>query len=589
MMFSFGVPPSRGGFQSCRLAGIGRLSLLALLASSAACSDAGSMPLTQEDPSGIILSLDELNLAAGDTARIRAVIVNSSGAPIASPSAGAAKVTTPRITWQSSNPVVADVSQSGLVLAKQSGSTVLTASSGNLKRQSTVKVTGASRTVVVSPRLDTLAVAETKQFSASVLNNGGNPTGDDVEWESTNEAVASVDQFGSVVARAIGVALIVVQGGGGADTATVVVEAAQQATSPTALTVASVTLTPSSAEIPVGLSAQFTASVRDADNNIVTGKTVTWSSSNTAVATVNTSGVVTAKASGLANVVATVDGVQGKAAVAVPKQSAGSGSGAARPNEPSGFTRWAEHDFSCIPGASGCSLVAGHASNSLDSNYSIVNDGSAPNGIGRALRIRYPDGLKDGSSPGRFFVRDQSSSSAATPLREWYVSMWILLEGSDWETPPANLKLWYNGIGKMGEANKGGSIHLNRGGGANTLASAYGTRFTARPCPTCTIKNYSDNLVGDQKVYEVGRWHHVEFYGSLSTPGREDGVYRMWVDGRLVNERLNVQNQHPDDWTTGFYEFHWAPVWGGACSSGCPKVRDDHMRLAHLYISGIRQ
>jgi hypothetical protein len=91
----------------------------------------------------------------------------------------------------------------------------------------------------------------------------------------------------------------------------------------------------------------------------------------------------------------------------------------------------------------------------------------------------------------------------------------------------------------------------------------------------------------DVAPVRVGQWYHLEFYGRASTPGREDGELALWVNGTLVERLTDVQNQDADDWDTGFFEFHWAPVWGGSCGSdGCPKTRADQMRIGPLYVSG---
>lgn len=257
------------------------------------------------------------------------------------------------------------------------------------------------------------------------------------------------------------------------------------------------------------------------------------------------------------------------------------------PNEPAGFTRWAEHDFTELP--NGALSHAGLATTSYGGNYQIVDDATASEG--KALRIRYGKGHRDGTSPGRFFVFDKGGSSASTALREWYISLWVMLEEhpeGGWEAPPNELKLWYSGFGRRGRGNGGGAVSFSHGGPVNTIATGFRSRANARASATSVITVQQDNRGAGRHIFP-GRWHHVEFHGTLSTPGQSNGTYRMWVDGVLVNEQTAVQNQHPDDWKNGFFEFHWSPVWGGKCSSGCPKKRDDFMRLGHLYISGIRQ
>ncbi len=81
--------------------------------------------------------------------------------------------------------------------------------------------------------------------------------------------------------------------------------------------VASVTVSPATASVPAGQTLQLTATLRDASGNILTGRTVTWTSSNTSVATVSSSGLVTALAAGPATITATSEGQSGTAAITV--------------------------------------------------------------------------------------------------------------------------------------------------------------------------------------------------------------------------------------------------------------------------------
>lgn len=72
---------------------------------------------------------------------------------------------------------------------------------------------------------------------------------------------------------------------------------------------ATVTVTPTSPTLSSpGATQQMTATARDASNNAISGVTFTWTSSNTAVATVSSSGLVTTVASGTATITATAPG-----------------------------------------------------------------------------------------------------------------------------------------------------------------------------------------------------------------------------------------------------------------------------------------
>src|SRR5947208_1084964 len=81
--------------------------------------------------------------------------------------------------------------------------------------------------------------------------------------------------------------------------------------------VASVTVSPASASVPAGQTVQLSATLRDANGNILTGRSVTWASNNTSVATVTGTGLVTGKVAGSATITATSEGQNGTAAITV--------------------------------------------------------------------------------------------------------------------------------------------------------------------------------------------------------------------------------------------------------------------------------
>jgi acid phosphatase type 7 len=88
-------------------------------------------------------------------------------------------------------------------------------------------------------------------------------------------------------------------------------------TTVTALAVASVTVSPSTASVTIEGTKQLTAVARDASGNTLSGLTLTWTSSNPAVATVSSTGLVKGVALGSATVTAATGGKSGSAAIAV--------------------------------------------------------------------------------------------------------------------------------------------------------------------------------------------------------------------------------------------------------------------------------
>lgn len=127
-------------------------------------------------------------------------------------------------------------------------------------------------------------------------------------WASSNPAVATVGSGGLVTGLAPGSALITATSEGVSGSATVTV------TPPPVVTV-QVTL--AAATIPSGGTTQASAALRDAAGNTLSGRVITWVSSNQAIATVTASGLITGVAQGDATITATSEGVSGAATVTV--------------------------------------------------------------------------------------------------------------------------------------------------------------------------------------------------------------------------------------------------------------------------------
>jgi len=81
--------------------------------------------------------------------------------------------------------------------------------------------------------------------------------------------------------------------------------------------VASVTVSPATASLTVGATTQLTATPKDANGTALSGRVVTWATSNAAIATVSASGLVRGAAAGSATITATSEGKSGTAAMTV--------------------------------------------------------------------------------------------------------------------------------------------------------------------------------------------------------------------------------------------------------------------------------
>lgn len=159
-----------------------------------------------------------------------------------------------------------------------------------------VPVTGVS----VTPASISVTVGQTSPLTATV--SPANASNQMVSWSSSNPTAAAVNASGLVTGLAAGNATITAtttDGGFTADSV-VTVQAGQT------VSVTGVTVSPATASVNVGATLPLGATVSPTN---ATNKSVVWSSSNSAAATVNSSGVVTGVAAGSATITATtVDG-----------------------------------------------------------------------------------------------------------------------------------------------------------------------------------------------------------------------------------------------------------------------------------------
>ena len=152
-----------------------------------------------------------------------------------------------------------------------------------------------------------LIVGANTQASATLKDASGNVlTGRTVSWSTNSVDVATVTPAGLVTAVAAGSVAITATSEGQSGSAGVTV---------TPVPVASVSVSLAASTLTVGATTQATATLKDANGNVLTGRGVIWASSNTTVATVSTSGVVTAVSAGTASITASSEGQSGSVGV----------------------------------------------------------------------------------------------------------------------------------------------------------------------------------------------------------------------------------------------------------------------------------
>ena len=280
------------------------IALVAAVALVKGCGDGDSPTVPPPEPIRpttitVVPTTAELT-ALGTTVQLTAEVRDQNGGVMAG-------VT---ITWTSSDASVATVDASGLVTAEGNGMATITATAGTATGSAVVTVTQSVVLVEVSPPATELtALGETVQLAAEAFDANGQVVGGaEVSWTSSDSSVAAVDASGLVTAEGNGMATITATAGTATGSAVVTVTQS----------VVLVEVSPPATELTaLGETVQLAAEAFDANGQVVGGAEVSWTSSDSSVAAVDASGLVTAEGNGMATITATAGTATGSAVVTV--------------------------------------------------------------------------------------------------------------------------------------------------------------------------------------------------------------------------------------------------------------------------------
>ena len=277
-----------------------------ITARSGSVSSGIDVSVMQSAGSIVIVPMEVTLMSLGATVHLRATVLDGNGQPVA----GAV------VIWQSGDESVATVNAQGLVTAVGNGVARITATSGSVSSGIDVSVMQSASSIVIEPQMATImSIGETVQLMATVLDGNGQPVaGAVVRWQSSDEAVAVVSAEGLVTAVRNGTAHIMARSG----------SASQGIDVSVMQSAGSIVIEPDEATLmSLGATVQLTATVLDGNSQPIDGAVVTWQSSDEAVATVSSQGLVTAVSNGVARITATSGGASSGVDVTV-MQSAGS-------------------------------------------------------------------------------------------------------------------------------------------------------------------------------------------------------------------------------------------------------------------------
>lgn len=455
-----------------------------------------------------------------------------------------------KVEWSSLDPAVAVVSGEGVVRAVGYGTARIVARAGDVADTVSVTVAGSPSSQVarveIMPAADTLdALGSKVQFTARAYGEDGSVlSGARITWTSLHPDIATVDNMGIVTAKAVGAALIVAAAPccGKADTARAVVRQL----------VASVSLNPTSRSIEVGASYRLEATAKDAGGNVVPDAQFSWTSSNSSVATVDATGLVTGIAAGSATITVTSNGKSASAQITVTGGggnggSGGSGGTAGLVNEcsrPQSGWIWCDDfdqdrlgqyfEYDSRGGrfvrATGVG-VGGSGAMRARFNAGDVNAGSLKLAFGRT-----PDSYfrpVDGGTANyreiywRFYLRNEPGWTGGGGDK---LARAVVFAGSNW-SEALIAHVWSGGAGNN-------YLVLDPASGTDTQGNVRTTKYN-----DFANLRWLGAQVGKTPLFDaahVGQWYCVEARVRVNDPGQSNGVFELWINGNLEARATNL-------------------------------------------------
>jgi uncharacterized protein YjdB len=179
-----------------------------------------------------------------------------------------------------------------------------------------LKTTADACTISVAPATLALPVNSASSIVGTAFDCDGNSIRNKkISYSSSNTAVATVTTEGSVIAVGVGGASVSAVADGKSASVQVTV---------TPETAANVTITPSTLTLRRTNTRQLTATARNNQNTLITGRTFRWGSSNSSIVSVDQHGLLTALTPGTVVISAEADQTSGSATVTVTEIPIGS-------------------------------------------------------------------------------------------------------------------------------------------------------------------------------------------------------------------------------------------------------------------------
>jgi uncharacterized protein YjdB len=276
----------------------------------AGCGGGSSHTNTQNNGTRTLVSItvtganSATSLAAGTTLQLAAQGTYSDGT---------SSSLTSQVTWTTSDSTMAAASTSGLLTSFKAGSVTVTATQGSVSGKMNLSVTQATLSSISVLGAGSLSAGSTLQLSAqgTYTDKSTQSITSQATWLSSDATVASVNASGLVTALKAGSVTISASMNSVSGNAGVTVTAAT-------VVLTAINVGTPSPSLAAGNTEQLTATGVYSDNSTqALTSQVTWSSSDTTVASVSAAGVLTAVKAGSVTLTATLGAVSGAGSVSV--------------------------------------------------------------------------------------------------------------------------------------------------------------------------------------------------------------------------------------------------------------------------------
>ena len=238
-------------------------------------------------------------LLRGAVVQLTARTLDDSGTPLLGRS----------VFWTTSDSYIAVVDGSGLVTGIAPGVVMVTATSEF--RSAAVGVTVSPVPVAslqLTPAYDSVVLNQATQLTATPRDSIGVRLDDLVTFSTSVGSIASVSSSGLVLGLATGAATITASSGGRSAITSITVLPRP---------VGAVIVSPAQSALTVGQSLRLSVQITDGSGNLLTGRPISFSSSNSNVALVSADGTVTASATGSATITVSSEGKSATATATV--------------------------------------------------------------------------------------------------------------------------------------------------------------------------------------------------------------------------------------------------------------------------------